>query len=391
MVSYLRRAGFPVRSSSGWSRGLTMSDPDLDGLRAAFGTVEDPFLFAPLADLGVLTEVRARGHGVDAVLRIPTEEHPALDELRRRLTAAAAAAGAPTSVDVITETMDEEEAAALGERLRDREGSVDPGTVGRSLRGSRVLSIASGKGGVGKSTVTVNLAVALVAAGHTVGLLDADVYGFSVPRMLGVVRGPVILGPTILPPVARGVRCLSMGFFVDEDRAVAWRGPMLHKALEQFVTEVHWGHPEFLLIDMPPGTGDVALSVAQHLPGAELYVVTTPQPAAQRVAQRSGALARELHLSVRGVIENMSWYTAPDGSRQELFGEGGGRALAGELGVELLAQIPFDPAVRAGADEGRPATQVDPEGEVARAFDALATRVAALGPSRIYRRELTIT
>ena len=160
---------------------------------------------------------------------------------------------------------------------------------------------------------------------------------------------------------------------------------------EQFITEVHWGDPEFLLIDMPPGTGDVALSVAQHLPAAELYVVTTPQPAAERVAKRAGALARELRLSVRGVIENMSWFTGPDGARLELFGAGGGADLAAELGVELLAQVPFDPAVRAGADEGRPAALVDAASDVAKAFDALAARVVALGPSRIYRRELNIT
>jgi ATP-binding protein involved in chromosome partitioning len=368
-----------------------MGDPNLAVLRAAFESVEDPFLFARLADLGVLADVRVRGNGVDAVVRIPTEEHPAVDELRRRLTEAATAAGVPTSVDVVIETMDADEAAHLGERLRELEGPSDPGAVARSLGGSRVLGIASGKGGVGKSTVTVNLAVALARTGHSVGLLDADVYGFSVPRMLGVVHEPVVLGPTILPPVAHGVRCVSMGFFVDEDRAVAWRGPMLHKALEQFISEVHWGDPEFLLIDMPPGTGDVALSVAQHLPGAELYVVTTPQRAAERVAQRAGALARELRLSLRGVIENMSWFPAPDGTRQELFGAGGGQALANELGVELLAQIPFDPAVRAGADEGRPAAQVDAQCDVARAFDALAARVISLGPSRIYRRELTIT
>jgi len=237
----------------------------------------------------------------------------------------------------------------------------------------------------------VNLAVALAKAGHTVGLLDADVYGFSVPRMLGVTRAPVVLGPTILPPVAHGVRCVSMGFFVDENQAVAWRGPMLHKALEQFITEVYWGDPEFLLIDMPPGTGDVALSVAQHLPSSELYIVTTPQPAARRVALRAGVLARQVHLPIRGVIENMSWFTTPDGGRYELFGQGGGEALAEELGVDQLAQIPFDPAVRQGGDEGRPAATVDRESTVAKAFDDLARRVVALGPARIYRRELTIT
>lgn len=368
-----------------------MSAPNLAVLRAAFESVEDPFLFARLVDADVLADVRVRGRGVDAVVRIPTDEHPAREELRRRLTAAAAAAGVPAAVDVVAVTMDAAEIERLGERLRALDRAAGDREAGRSAGGTRVLTVASGKGGVGKSTVTVNLAVALARTGHTVGLLDADVYGFSVPRMLGVANEPVILGPTILPPVAHGVRCVSMGFFVDENRAVAWRGPMLHKALEQFITEVHWGDPEYLLIDMPPGTGDVALSVAQHLPSAELYVVTTPQPAAERVAQRAGALGRELRLPIRGVIENMSWFAAPDGTRQELFGAGGGQALAGELGVELLAQVPFDPAVRAGADEGRPATVVDPQCDVALAFEALAARVVALGPSRIYRRELKVT
>ncbi|MGB9112976.1 MAG: Mrp/NBP35 family ATP-binding protein, partial [Acidimicrobiales bacterium] len=248
-----------------------------------------------------------------------------------------------------------------------------------------------GKGGVGKSTVTANLAVALAGAGHSVGLLDADVYGFSIPRMLGASVPPIVLGPTVIPALAHGVRCVSMGFFVEEDRAVAWRGPMLHKMLEQFVNDVHWAHPEYLLIDMPPGTGDIALSVAQQVPGSELYVVTTPQKGAERVAQRAGALARELHIPIRGVIENMSVFETPDGTRYELFGSGGGAVLAQALGVELLAQIPFDPAVRAGADEGRPAGVVDEEGIVAVAFRALAERIAALGPARLYRSELRIS
>ncbi len=364
-----------------------MDAAELAALRAAFESVEDPFVFARLGDAGLLGDVRARRGGVDVVVRIPSEEHPAPDELRWRLTAAAEAAGVAVAVDVVVETMDEAESEALGARLRE----LDHPAGGRSTAGRRVLSIASGKGGVGKSTVTVNLAVALAASGHTVGLLDADVYGFSIPRMLGITQQPVVLGPTIVPPVAHGVRCVSMGFFVDEDRAVAWRGPMLHKALEQFITEVHWGDPEFLLIDMPPGTGDVALSVAQHLPASELYVVTTPQPAAARVAQRAGALARELRLPVRGVVENMSWFVAPDATRLELFGAGGGKALADELGVELLAQIPFEPAVREGADEGRPALLVDPDGEAAQAFGTLAARIVGLGPARVYRAELKVT
>jgi ATP-binding protein involved in chromosome partitioning len=255
---------------------------------------------------------------------------------------------------------------------------------------TRVIGISSGKGGVGKSSVTVNLAVALAARGHDVGLLDADVYGFSVPKMLGVTQGPVAIDELLVPPVVHGVRCLSMGFFVPDEQPVIWRGPMLHKALEQFLVDAYWGEPDFLLIDMPPGTGDVALSLGQYLPRTEVLVVTTPQPAAQRVAQRSAYAAKQLSLPVRGVIENMSWFTGDDGARYELFGAGGGEALATALDVPLLGRIPLVPAVRRGADDGVPVRLTDPDGEAALAFEALADRVEAIGPARIYRRELTL-
>ncbi len=211
-----------------------------------------------------------------------------------------------------------------------------------------------GKGGVGKSTVTVNLAIALAQAGHSVGLLDADVYGFSVPKMLGTDHDPIILGDVVLPTAAHGVRCLSMGYFVPDDQPVIWRGPMLHKAIQQFLTDAYWGQPDFVLVDMPPGTGDVALTLAQVMPRAEVIVVTTPQPAAQRVAQRSAFAARRLKLSVRGVVENMSWFTGDDGTRYELFGAGGGSTLAADLGVPLLGKVPLVNAVRQGGDDGLP-------------------------------------
>jgi ATP-binding protein involved in chromosome partitioning len=243
---------------------------------------------------------------------------------------------------------------------------------------------------VGKSSVTVNLAVALAAQGHDVGLLDADVYGFSVPKMLGVTRGPVAIDDLLVPPLVHGVRCLSMGFFVPDEQPVIWRGPMLHKALEQFLVDAYWGEPDFLLIDMPPGTGDVTLSLGQYLPRAEIVVVTTPQPAAQRVAQRSAYAARKLKLAVRGVVENLSWFTGDDGTRYELFGAGGGQALADDLEVPLLGRIPLVPAIREGGDTGVPVRVADAAGEAALAFDALATRIAELGPARIYRRELNV-
>jgi ATP-binding protein involved in chromosome partitioning len=255
---------------------------------------------------------------------------------------------------------------------------------------TRVLLIGSGKGGVGKSSVTVNLAVVLAQAGHSVGLLDADVYGFSVPSMLGVTEAPTMFGELLVPPVIHGVRVMSMGFFVPEDKAVIWRGPMLHKALEQFLVDVHWGAPEYLLIDLPPGTGDVSMSIAQFVPKAELFVVTTPQPAAGRVAQRAAVMARELRLPMRGVIENMSWFLGDDGKRYELFGTGGGEQLAGELGVGLLAQLPLVQSLREGGDSGEPIVVTEPDSEVTAAFRALAEKITSMGPSRVYRSELSV-
>jgi len=243
---------------------------------------------------------------------------------------------------------------------------------------------------VGKSSVTVNLAVTLARLGHAVAVLDADVYGFSIPKMLGISGDPGMEGGKIVPPEAYGVRCISIGFFVEEDEPVIWRGPMLHKALEQFLVDVEWGSPDYLLIDMPPGTGDVALSMAQYLPRCEIYVVTTPQPAAQRVAQRSAYMARKVRLPVRGVIENMSWFTGDDGKRYQLFGEGGGAALAAELGVPLVGQVPLLADLRRGGDDGRPVTVADPTGEAARAFDALARAIHGQGPGRLYRSELKV-
>jgi ATP-binding protein involved in chromosome partitioning len=216
------------------------------------------------------------------------------------------------------------------------------------------------------------------------------VYGFSVPKMLGIDQEPVVLDQMIVPPVGHGVKVISTGFFVPDEQPVIWRGPMLHKALEQFLTDVLWGDPDYLLVDMPPGTGDVALSMAQFTPRAEVLVVTTPQPAAQRVAQRSAHAARKVNLSDRGVIENMSWFTGDDGKRYEIFGSGGGELLAQQLGVPLLGQLPLVTALREGGDVGAPVTVTDPAGEAALAFEAIAKRIEALGPSRVYRPELTI-
>jgi ATP-binding protein involved in chromosome partitioning len=237
----------------------------------------------------------------------------------------------------------------------------------------------------------VNLAVALHQLGHDVAVLDADIYGFSIPAMLGVDHPPTVLDNLMVPPTAQGIRCISMGFFIEEDEAVIWRGPMLHKALEQFLTDVLWDEPEYLVVDMPPGTGDVALSISQYLPRAEIYVVTTPQPAAQRVAQRTAAMAKKLNLPVRGVIENMSWFTGDDGKRYELFGEGGGQMLADDIGAPLLAQIPLVPELRAGGDVGLPITVEDPDSEASLAFRKLAETIVSLGAARVFRSELKLS
>jgi ATP-binding protein involved in chromosome partitioning len=256
---------------------------------------------------------------------------------------------------------------------------------------TRVIAVASGKGGVGKSSVTTNLAVALARMGKDVAAIDADVWGFSLPRMLGVDHGPEITDDQrMLPPSAHGVRLLSMGFFVPEDQAVIWRGPMLHKALEQFLTDVVWGEPDYLVIDMPPGTGDVSLSMSQFLPRAEVIIVTTPQPAAQAVAQRAAAMAEKVELDVIGVVENMSWFRGDDGVAYEIFGAGGGEALARQLGVPLFGRVPLVSALREGGDTGEPIVVADPESEAALAFTSIAEQVDAITPRKIYRSELSI-
>ncbi len=386
-------------------------------LEAALAAVEEPELGLTLGELGLVRSVRSRRRRLQIEVAVPIAAWPSIDELAEAVHGAAASVPGVDAVDLEFVVMTEEERVALrhilrGRMLGDAAGEDAPSDehAGHAHAGhahgqghaapvptflapdakTRVIGVSSGKGGVGKSTVTVNLAVALARAGHRVGLLDADVYGFSVPKMLGTDHDPVILGDIVLPTSAHGVRCLSMGYFVPDDQPVIWRGPMLHKAIQQFLTDAYWGEPDFVLVDMPPGTGDVALTLAEVMPRAEIVVVTTPQPAAQRVAQRSAFAARRLKLSVRGVVENMSWFTGDDGTRYELFGSGGGATLAADLGVPLLGQVPLVNAVRLGGDEGRPVTAVDPDGETARAFRAIAERLVALGPARVYRRELSL-
>lgn len=385
-------------------------------VRAAVAAVVDPELRRPLGELGMVGRVKVGRNKVTVEVALPVAHYPQVDELESRIRHAVAPLVGVGEVTVGTVVMEEEPRARLrmllrgepvddqgeahdhahdhghdhghGGQLGHEEGRPNRFMLPRSK--TRIIGISSGKGGVGKSSVTVNLAVALARMGHDVGVLDADVYGFSVPKMLGVTDDPLIIGDLVVPPTAYGVRCLSMGFFVADDTPVIWRGPMLHKALEQFLVDAYWGEPDFLLIDMPPGTGDVTLSLGQYLTKTEVFVVTTPQPAAQRVAQRSAYAARKLKLAVRGVIENMSWFSGDDGTRYELFGAGGGAQLADELGVPLLARIPLVPDLREGGDEGVPVVVAQPDSEVATVFDAMASSIIGLGPARVYREELTV-
>jgi len=256
---------------------------------------------------------------------------------------------------------------------------------------TRVLLVASGKGGVGKSSVSANLSIALANRGKKVGIVDADVWGFSIPRMLGLDQPPTVIDELLIPPQKHGVKAISMGFFAREDQPVIWRGPMLHKALEQFLTDVYWEDLDYLVIDLPPGTGDIALSLAQFLPRSELYVVTTPQPAAQRVAQRAAFMAQNVNLEVKAVIENMSWFTGDDEKKYYLFGHGGGEDLAKRLEVPLIGQIPLLPEIREGSDTGSPLVATMPESEGGIIFAQISETIDIdLAPTRRYNKGLKL-
>jgi ATP-binding protein involved in chromosome partitioning len=362
----------------------------------ALRPVEDPEIHQSIVDLDMVKEVAIDGGRVAVTVALTVAGCPLKPEITRRVTEAVQPLDGVESVDVDLTVMDDEQRQAVASRLRQehagagadgRPARVNPFTDART----RVLAIASGKGGVGKSSVTTNLAVALAQRAHKVAAVDADVWGFSMPRMLGIDHAPVVIDDVIMPPEANGVNLISMGFFAREDQPVVWRGPMLHKALEQFLTDVHWDEPDFLVVDMPPGTGDIALSMAQFLPRAEVIIVTTPQPAAQRVAQRAAYMSQKVNLDVMGVIENMSWFRGDDGKAYELFGTGGGEELADQLGVPLLGRVPLVPELRVGADEGHPLVVTHPDDEASKAFVAIAERVEELAPKKVYRPELKIT
>ncbi len=364
---------------------------DVEAVRTAVSAVQDPELHRDLGDLGMVREVEAVGDdAVRVLIALTIPGCPLQDQLTNDATDAAKTVDGVDRVVIEFTSMNDAERSDVVETVRGG-GNIREVTVGKAGSKTRVIGVASGKGGVGKSTVTANLAVALASHDKRVGVIDADVWGFSIPKMLGIERQPVVLDDVMLPPEGHGVAVMSMDYFVADDQAVIWRGPMLHKAIEQFLVDVHWDDPDFLLIDMPPGTGDVAISLSQFLPNAETIVVTTPQPTAERVAARAGLMAEKVNQQVIGVVENMSWFSGDDGQRYPIFGEGGGAVLAEKLGVDLLGQIPLVPAVREGADAGSPAVVADPDGEAAAAFDRLATQLIERGPRLRTHPELVIT
>ncbi|WP_029135217.1 Mrp/NBP35 family ATP-binding protein [Nakamurella lactea] len=358
-----------------------------DDVMAALATVKDPEIRRPITDLGMVdrceVEQTAGGTVVDVKVLLTIAGCPLRDTITKDVNAAVRAVPGVSDVRLELGVMTDEQRTELRTNLRG--GATKEIPFARPESRTRVYAVASGKGGVGKSTVTVNLAAALAAKGLNVGVLDADVYGFSIPRMMGVTMAPTRVDDMILPPVVHGVKVISVGMFVDGNVPVVWRGPMLHRALQQFLADVFWGDLDVLLLDLPPGTGDIAISTAQLIPATEILVVTTPQTAAAEVAERAGAIAIQTRQKVAGVVENMSGLTLPDGTVLEVFGSGGGQIVADSLSrttgtdVPLLAQVPLDVALRQAGDSGLPLV-LRPEASdspAAAALRAVADELAA--------------
>ena len=355
---------------------------DRDLVLRALEQVIDPELHRPVTELDMVRDIEVEGASVAVTIALTVAGCPLRSSFQDQVAHHVGSLPGVGRVELRFDVMSTEEKKALTTKLRgnrpEKSISIEPST--------RVIAVASGKGGVGKSSLTVNLAAALDGLGQRVGVIDADIYGHSIPHMLGVHQRPIVVDRMIVPPVRGRLKFISIGSFLDDNAPVMWRGPMLHKALEQFLSDVHWGELDTMLVDMPPGTGDMAISLAQLLPRADVLVVTTPQPAAQQVAVRAAQMAAKSGMRVLGVVENMSYLV---GTGQELFGSGGGQALADEMGASLLGSVPLDPLLREASDAGAPVVETDPGSEAARAIVAIAERVAALRPGSI-RRALTV-
>jgi ATP-binding protein involved in chromosome partitioning len=343
--------------------------PDRDAILTALERVIDPELKRSVTELDMVRDVTVSEDGsVDVTIALTVVGCPLRSSFEEQVAREVGGVEGVTGTRLHFDVMTPDEKAALATRLRggreQRTVQLDPST--------RVVAVASGKGGVGKSTLTANLAAALAARGERVGVLDADVYGYSIPHILGVHQRPIVVDSMIVPPVRGDLKVMSIGLFAEDNGPIMWRGPMLHRALEQFLSDVHWGELDTLVVDMPPGTGDVAISLGQLLPRAEAIVVTTPQPAAQLVAVRAAEMAKRTGMRILGVVENMSYLV---GTGQELFGSGGGQTLADEIDASLLARLPFDPALREASDAGVPVIESDPACEAAIAIFGLADAV----------------
>jgi ATP-binding protein involved in chromosome partitioning len=349
-----------------------------DEILKALEAVIDPELHRSIVELDMVRSIDVSGNGVvDVTVSLTTPGCPIKGHFQTAVAQAVTALDGVSHVNVYFDVLSDEQKAALQQKLGG--GSLPDGSLAQV---SNVLCIGSGKGGVGKSTLTANLAAALVGEGKTVGVLDADVWGYSIPRMygLGSTRPPVSAERKIIPLSAHGVKVMSIGFFVEEDAAVVWRGPMLHKALSQFLKDVDWGVLDYLLIDLPPGTGDVSMTLAQLLPQAQFLIVTTPQQTAQKVARRAAQMAHKVSLEIGGVIENMSSFTTPSGERFTIFGEGGGKELADELEVPLLGRVPLTMPLREHADGGLPLVIDDPDDPASQAIHQIARGLIAMAP-----------
>ncbi|MCK8671886.1 Mrp/NBP35 family ATP-binding protein [Rhodococcus sp. HM1] len=351
-------------------------------IRSALSRVQDPEIRKPITELGMVKSIDIDADGNVAVaVYLTTAGCPLRTEITERVTKAVADVAGVGAVNVTLDVMNDEQRTELRKSLRgDSTEPVIPFAQPGSL--TRVYAVASGKGGVGKSSVTVNLAAAMAARGLSVGVLDADIYGHSIPRMLGTDAKPTQVERMIMPPIAHDVKMISIAQFTQGNTPVVWRGPMLHRALQQFLADVFWGDLDVLLLDLPPGTGDVAISVAQLIPGAEILVVTTPQQAAAEVAERAGSIALQTRQRIAGVVENMSWLELPDGTRMDVFGTGGGQAVSERLTravgaqVPLLGQIPLDPAIREAGDAGTPIVLSAPDSAAGTALREIAEKLA---------------
>jgi ATP-binding protein involved in chromosome partitioning len=349
-----------------------------DEILAALQRVNDPELHKSIVELGMVRSIEISDDGVvDVMVSLTTAGCPIRNHFVEAVAREAGTVDGVTKVNVAFDVLSDVEKGKLQKTLG--RGSLPAGALAQV---ANVLCIGSGKGGVGKSTLASNIAAALTAEGKRVGILDADVWGYSIPRMFGLggERPPVSPERKIIPLEAHGVKVMSIGFFVEEDAAVVWRGPMLHKALTQFLEDVAWGELDHLLVDLPPGTGDVSMTLAQLLPQAKFVIVTTPQPTAQKVARRAAQMAGKVSLEIAGIVENMAGFTTPSGERFAIFGEGGGQALADELDVPLLGKVPLTMPLRAQADAGTPLVFTDPDDAASQAIRQVARGIVALSP-----------